>query len=132
MRSLENLISLFVVILCLIVSLFNISHIYLTFIPVGQGTEAWIEDYTLEEVNDNFQFNISTSITNMYDYDKPFTLFIEFFDEEGNSFRYFFDSFIIKSSETIQKASTMFLTSFPNQILIKIGNGAEEINLHIK
>ena len=99
---------------------------------MGQGSEAWIEDYSLEEVNDNFQFNLSTSITNMYDYDKPFTLFIDFHDEDGNSFRYFFDSFIIKSSETIQKTSTMVLASFPNQILIKIGNGFEEINLHIK
>ena len=130
MKSIEKVITLFVILLCLSVTLFNISHIYLTFIPVGKGSEAWIEDYSIEELDDNYRFNWSIVVNNLYDYDKPFTYFVEFF-ENGNSFKYFIDSFILKASEISHILESIILSNIPEMVKIKIENGSEDINLNV-
>jgi len=131
MKSIENIISLFVVLLCLLVSLFNVSYIHLTFIPVGEGSEAWIEDYVVENIDDQINIVVSIGIKNLYDYDKPFTYFIEVFSE-SNSMGYFFDSIVISSSNIFYSSNSIYLQEIPDYFVIKISNGSDDIYLDIK
>ena len=131
MKSIENIISLFVILLCLSVSLFNLSYIHLTFIPVGEGSEAWIEDYVVENIDDQIKITATIGIRNLYDYDKPFTYLIEVFSE-SNSIGYFFDSIVIAPSNVFYSSSSIYLQEIPDYFFIKISNGSDDIYLEIK
>lgn len=116
--KLDKIIFISIVLIFALSTSWNLLIFSNTFIPKGEGTEAWINDLTIEKVEDKHNIHLSFSIKNVNYYDKPILYEISFHNSTIDS-AYSLGHTIVDAESTLEVTNYFILEEKFDKIKIE-------------